>query len=209
MFVNCGLYHCLHTLHQSFCIASTKHDIYPSNWERESERESELERERERERGRGERERERGRERTVGIIAIYMKAVEGCRGCIEISHRRLFGLNKYRAVLVQHGQCPDSKFHGPNMGPIWGRQDPGGPHVVPMNFVIWVFTSIHPIDDQQLSFKTEVRGLYCEVYIWDMIHLTACFDQYNIEDKGHINYYEHIPYSRLYGPIRDHLRTTS
>ena len=24
------------------------------------------------------------------------------------------------------------------MGPIWGRQDPGGPHVGPMNFVIWV-----------------------------------------------------------------------
>ena len=32
---------------------------------------------------------------------------------------------------------PDSKFHGANMGPIWGRQDPGGPHVGPMNFVIW------------------------------------------------------------------------
>ena len=23
------------------------------------------------------------------------------------------------------------------MGPIWGLQDPGGPHVGPMNFVIW------------------------------------------------------------------------
>ena len=33
---------------------------------------------------------------------------------------------------------PDSKIHGANMGPIWGRQDPGGPHVGPMNFVIWV-----------------------------------------------------------------------
>ena len=30
---------------------------------------------------------------------------------------------------------PDSKVHGANMGPIWGRQDPGGPHVGPMNFV--------------------------------------------------------------------------
>ena len=34
--------------------------------------------------------------------------------------------------------CPDSKVHGANMGPIWGRQDPGGPHVGPMNFAIWV-----------------------------------------------------------------------
>ena len=29
---------------------------------------------------------------------------------------------------------PDSKVHGANMGPIWGRQDLGGPHVGPMNF---------------------------------------------------------------------------
>ena len=31
----------------------------------------------------------------------------------------------------------NSKVHGANMGPIWGRQDPGGPHVGPMNFAIW------------------------------------------------------------------------
>ena len=31
----------------------------------------------------------------------------------------------------------DSKVHGANMGPIWGQQDPGGPHVGPMNFAIW------------------------------------------------------------------------
>ena len=34
-------------------------------------------------------------------------------------------------------ESPDSKVHGANMGPIWGRQDPGGPHVGPMNFAIW------------------------------------------------------------------------
>ena len=34
-------------------------------------------------------------------------------------------------------EIPDSKVHGANMGPIWGRQDPGGPHVGPMNFAIW------------------------------------------------------------------------
>ena len=32
---------------------------------------------------------------------------------------------------------PDSKAHGANMGPIWGRQNPGGPHAGPMNFAIW------------------------------------------------------------------------
>ena len=32
---------------------------------------------------------------------------------------------------------PDSKFHGAIIGPFSGRQDPGGPHVDPMNFAIW------------------------------------------------------------------------
>ena len=32
---------------------------------------------------------------------------------------------------------PDSKVHGANMGPIRGRQDPGGPHVGPMYFAFW------------------------------------------------------------------------
>ena len=32
---------------------------------------------------------------------------------------------------------PDSKVHGANMGPIWGQQDQGGPHVDQMNFAIW------------------------------------------------------------------------
>ena len=34
---------------------------------------------------------------------------------------------------------PDNKVHGANMGPMWGQQDPGGPHVAPMNFAIWEF----------------------------------------------------------------------
>ena len=34
------------------------------------------------------------------------------------------------------GVIPDSKLHGANMGPTWGRQVPGGPHVGPMNLAI-------------------------------------------------------------------------
>ena len=32
---------------------------------------------------------------------------------------------------------PHSKVHGANIGPIWGRQDRGGPHVCPMDFAVW------------------------------------------------------------------------
>ena len=35
---------------------------------------------------------------------------------------------------------PDSKVHEANMGPIWGRQDPGVPHVGSINLAIWDFT---------------------------------------------------------------------
>ena len=35
------------------------------------------------------------------------------------------------------GNTPYSRVQGANMGPIWGRQDPGGPHVGPVNFVVW------------------------------------------------------------------------
>ena len=37
---------------------------------------------------------------------------------------------KFELILI-------ARFMGANMGPIWGRQDPGGPHVGPMNFAIW------------------------------------------------------------------------
>ena len=42
------------------------------------------------------------------------------------------------AVTIVVGNVyPDSKVHGANMGSIWGRQDPGAPHVGPINIVIW------------------------------------------------------------------------
>ena len=46
---------------------------------------------------------------------------------------------KASAVVVRYPKkylCPDSKGHGANMGPTWGRQDPGGPYVGPMNLPI-------------------------------------------------------------------------
>ena len=37
------------------------------------------------------------------------------------------------------------------MGPTWGRQDPGGPHVDPMNFDIWVIPNSYKISDPKAS----------------------------------------------------------
>ena len=39
--------------------------------------------------------------------------------------------------MLMWENIPDSKVHGANMGPIWDRQYPGGPHVGPMDFPFW------------------------------------------------------------------------
>ena len=44
-------------------------------------------------------------------------------------------LTQYTPVYFDAG--PDNKVHGANTGPIWGRQNPDGPHVGPMNHAIW------------------------------------------------------------------------
>ena len=71
---------------------------------------------------------------------------------------------------------PDSKVRGTNMGPIWGRQDPGGSHAGPMNFVIWdiaastpwthsellvLCDSLHGMETWQISFTkwAEIQNL--------------------------------------------------
>ena len=40
------------------------------------------------------------------------------------------------ACFFPNCSSPDCKVHGTYMGPTWGRQDPGGPHVGPMNLAI-------------------------------------------------------------------------
>ena len=56
-------------------------------------------------------------------------------------------LNKLQSAiqLTSYKQTkgyPDNKIHGANLGPTWGRKDPGGPHVGLMNLAIWVSISI-------------------------------------------------------------------
>ena len=43
----------------------------------------------------------------------------------------------FESVWASEVYTPDSKVHEANMGPILGRQDPGGPHVGPTNIAIW------------------------------------------------------------------------
>ena len=64
--------------------------------------------------------------------------------CRRPSDSRLYSMWKAlkpwsECVKIDVGICeltPDSKVDGANMGPIWGQQDPGGPHVGPINLAI-------------------------------------------------------------------------
>ena len=58
-----------------------------------------------------------------------------------------------RDLLQQQDVLPDSKVHGAHMGPIWGRQDPGGRHVGPMNFIIWALTYMGNLTMEMLQFQ--------------------------------------------------------
>ena len=74
----------------------------------------------------------------------------------------LWDLRQGHAVL-RTNRAHDSKVHGANIGPIWGRQDPGGPHVGPMNFAIWGnITSLALCDYRQRYLRKQQNKTYLE-----------------------------------------------
>ena len=60
---------------------------------------------------------------------------------------------------------PDSKIHGVNVGPTWGRQDPAGPHVGHTNLAIWaVSKTVHTFF--MLFFQNPAsKGLITDNYV--------------------------------------------
>ena len=49
-----------------------------------------------------------------------------------------------RSDISSSRLTPIARLMGANIGSIWGRQDPGGSHVGPMNFAIWEVLISHP-----------------------------------------------------------------
>ena len=81
---------------------------------------------------------------------------------------------------------PDSKVHGANMGPIWGRQDPGGLHVGPMNFIIWEGTAC-PLPGQYVQTWFGVRTIYygsCNEITIQWFRSYDCFDPNWVKRKS-------------------------
>ena len=79
----------------------------------------------------------------LGPLKIHMMRVPNRWWQISTESPELLTLNLLALwVLISSSiyHCltlPNSKVHGANMRPLWGQQDPGEPHVGPMNFAIW------------------------------------------------------------------------
>ena len=74
---------------------------------------------------------------------------------------------------------PDNKVQGANMGPMWGRQDPGGPHVGPMNLAIRV-----------LGRRVWAMGVY-----YEHLHPVNCHPQrtVNVTNDYHFPNWKKLP----------------
>ena len=101
-------------------------------------------------------------------------------------HLRHISDNSTRS-LIQRDNILDSKVHGANMGPIWGRQDPGGPHVGPMNFAIWDM-----LGHLEFPLKFVVYTPYCSVF--DHLYNGLHFFTYTfsiIGNTGHFSVHDY------------------
>ena len=62
---------------------------------------------------------------------------------------------------------PDCKVHGANMGPTWGWQDPGGPHVGPMNLAIWALTGARALFQHNDCLSRYIKHIIKIRQLWD------------------------------------------
>ena len=113
---------------------------------------------------------------SLQMMTLYLNAVEPPYKLLYIQYsikpdNHKIGFRQW----TQKGHAPDSKVHGTNMGPIWGQQDPGGPHVGPMNFAI---CGPYLALTSSLSYGESFASLSChkevQVYIKRWQNMSSC-----------------------------------
>ena len=73
-----------------------------------------------------------------GIYKITLHTIEQCKFSWLYYTRVRYVIPMYRCSCYHDN--PGSEIHGTTMGPTRRQQDPGGPHVGPMNLAIWEHT---------------------------------------------------------------------
>ena len=82
---------------------------------------------------------------------------------------------------------PDSKVHGAHMGPTWGRQDPGEPHVGPINFAIWGEAVLDDLDssavkERAMNLSASSMANHKIITFFD-VSIFLIIDSFHMEDK--------------------------
>ena len=101
----------------------------------------------------------------VGISNYIPQFTVGC-SFLSLPEIPASGNKVLICVLRYTENSPVSKVHGANMGPAWVLPSPGGPHVGPMNFAIWVHsgnTSSKQLHGKELRY-TLARPKYIPNY---------------------------------------------
>ena len=80
---------------------------------------------------------------------------------------------------------PDGKVHRDNMEPTWDQQNPGGPHVDPMNLAIWVNASqmtnwLKPSPVLPLISRICLSHLIVQDILWEKETSYPVCDQYKL-----------------------------
>ena len=102
-------------------------------------------------------------------------------------------LNTYMGLTwVRHLiSIPDNKVRGANMGPIWGRQGPDGPHVGPMNVAIVIVSTKVLLSVVHFCQRPTLKG-----YSWfSYIYITQVFFQSVLLSKTFYSKYFVLWYS--------------
>ena len=88
---------------------------------------------------------------------------------------------------------PHSNVHGAYMGPTWGQQDPGGPHVGPMNIAIGDYIArdqnkgsktvcfILSIISRDMHSYWQWQTLYCLWYSYDISRIARRLNLFGVE----------------------------
>ena len=93
--------------------------------------------------------------------------------------------------VLENGD-PDSKIHGANVGPTWGRQNPGGPHVSHTDLAIWwqFHRNIHNFQKKELDTISHII-LPEKLYIYGPRRQTIwCFLSFKQMSIGGLQYSE-------------------
>ena len=115
------------------------------------------------------------------IVSLALRQSYDCPGVISEATLRDLSVSVSNGVT----NIPDNKVHGANMGPIWGRQDPGGPHVAPWTLLsgikplaacrLWSISglNIKISSNQYRDFHYKEKTVsWCQSYTWkDILYI--------------------------------------